>query len=81
MTKNLEEAFELLHSLPKYDVKPGLERIEFLLEKLGTPDKNFQSIHIAGSNGKGSVVAMLDGVVGQNHRVGKFLSPPLRGFS
>ncbi|MFW6005919.1 MAG: bifunctional folylpolyglutamate synthase/dihydrofolate synthase [Candidatus Bipolaricaulota bacterium] len=81
MTKNLDDAFELLHSLPKYEVKPGLERIEFLLKELGNPGKNFQSIHIAGSNGKGSVVAMLAGVIGQVHRVGEFLSPPLRGFS
>lgn len=81
MTKNLDDPFELLHSLPKYDVKPGLERIEFLLEELGNPGKNFQSIHVAGSNGKGSVVAMLAGVIGKNRRVGEFLSPPLRGFS
>ncbi|MBS3791458.1 MAG: hypothetical protein V5A87_05105 [Candidatus Bipolaricaulota bacterium] len=81
MTKNPDDPFELLHSLPKYDVKPGLERIEFLLKELGNPDQNFKSIHIAGSNGKGSVVAMLSGVIGQNHRVGEFLSPPLRGFS
>lgn len=81
MTKNPEKAFELLDRLPKYDVKPGLERIEFLLEKLGNPDKNFRAIHIAGSNGKGSVAAMLFGVLSQNHRVGEFLSPPLRGFS
>ncbi|MCF7890993.1 bifunctional folylpolyglutamate synthase/dihydrofolate synthase [Candidatus Bipolaricaulota bacterium] len=81
MTKNPEKAFELLHSLPKYDVQPGLERIEYLLDKLENPDRNYRSIHVAGSNGKGSVVAMLSGVTGQNYRVGEFLSPPLRGFS
>ncbi|MBS3787959.1 bifunctional folylpolyglutamate synthase/dihydrofolate synthase [Candidatus Bipolaricaulota bacterium] len=81
MTKNLDEAFDLFNSLPKYDVKPGLERIEYLLEGLGNPDKDYRSIHIAGSNGKGSVAAMLFSVLSQNHRVGEFLSPPLRGFS
>ena len=48
MTENPEKAFELLNGLPKYDVKPGLERIEFLLDELGNPDKDFRTIHIAG---------------------------------
>ncbi len=81
MTENLDEALELFHSLPKYDVKPGLARIKYLLDGLGNPDRNYRSIHIAGSNGKGSVAAMLSGVTSQSHRVGEFLSPPLRRFS
>ena len=81
MTKNQEKAFELIHSLPKYDVKPGLERINFLLAELGNPDRKINTIHIAGSNGKGSVVAMLSAVTRQDNRVGEFLSPPLRDFS
>ncbi|MFB6290568.1 MAG: folylpolyglutamate synthase/dihydrofolate synthase family protein [Candidatus Bipolaricaulia bacterium] len=81
MIKNSEEAFELLDSLPKYDVKPGLERIDYLLKELGNPDDNYPTIHVAGSNGKGSVAAMLFGILHRNHRVGEFLSPPLRGFT
>ena len=81
MTKNRDEALDLFNNLPKYDVKPGLDRIEFLLSELGNPTGNIPTIHVAGSNGKGSVVAMLSGALSQNHSVGEFLSPPLRGFS
>ncbi len=81
MKKDPDEALSLLESLPKYDVKPGLDRIEFLLERLGNPEDNFSSIHIGGSNGKGSVLAMLSGVLGGKYRVGEFVSPPLVDFS
>ncbi|MBA2687772.1 MAG: bifunctional folylpolyglutamate synthase/dihydrofolate synthase, partial [Gemmatimonadaceae bacterium] len=40
--------------------KFGLERTEQILEKLGNPHRKFPSIHVAGTNGKGSVVATLD---------------------
>jgi len=81
LINNLEEALGLLKNLPKYEVKPGLERIEFLLDSLNDTCKAFPSIHIAGSNGKGSVLALLCGVLGQQYKVGEFLSPPLIDFS
>ena len=81
MTKSSEAALGLLDELPRYDVKPGLERIDYLLKRLGRPDRDFRSVHIGGSNGKGSVVALLAGVLGRDHRVGEFVSPPLVDFS
>ncbi|MEF8725880.1 MAG: cyanophycin synthetase [Candidatus Bipolaricaulota bacterium] len=81
MINNLEEALGLLENLPKYEVKPGLERIKFLLDSLDNPNEAFHSIHIAGSNGKGSVLALLSGVLSQEYRVGEFISPPLINFS
>ncbi len=81
MKHNLSEVLGALEELPKYDVKPGLNRIEFLLEELGHPERNFRSIHIAGSNGKGSVLALLAAVLRQDNLVGEFLSPPLVDFS
>lgn len=81
MINSQKEALGLLENLPKYEVKPGLERIKFLLNSLGHTDEDFRSIHIGGSNGKGSVLALLSGVLGQKYRVGEFLSPPLIDFS
>ena len=81
MNKELDPALSLLESLPKYDVKPGLARIRYLLDGLGNPEEDFRSIHIAGSNGKGSVLALLSSVLSDNCRVGEFVSPPLVRFS
>ncbi len=81
MNKELDPALSLLESLPKYDVKPGLDRIRHLLDGLGNPEEDFRSIHIAGSNGKGSVLALLSSVLSSDFRVGEFVSPPLVRFS
>ena len=81
MRKNPVAVPDTLENLPKYDVKPGLERIEFLLEQLDHPEEEFSSIHIAGSNGKGSVVAMISAALSGDYSVGEFTSPPLIDFS
>ncbi len=81
MNREPDPALSLLESLPKYDVKPGLARIRHLLDGLGNPEEDFNSIHIAGSNGKGSVLALLSSILKRNFRVGEFVSPPLVRFS
>ncbi len=61
--------------------KPGLERIEKFLSALGNPHLNNQFIHIAGTNGKGSVSHMLSSVFQEaGHKVGLFTSPHLVDF-
>lgn len=58
--------------------KYGLENIIALLEKLGRPDLSFKSVLVAGTNGKGSVSAMLDAIAREaGHRVGLYTSPHL----
>lgn len=58
--------------------KYGLETVRALLDKLGRPDLSFKSIIIAGTNGKGSVSAMLDSIAREaGHRVGLYTSPHL----
>ena len=55
-----------------------LDRIKLLLEKLGNPDKDFFVIHVAGTNGKGSVCAFLEtGLISMGKRCGLFVSPEL----
>ncbi len=58
--------------------KLGLETIRLLLEEMGNPDEAFKSIVIAGTNGKGSVAAMLESVLRKSgFRVGLYTSPHL----
>lgn len=55
--KSGEEAIEWIHGLLQFGVRPGLTRMEILLEKLGHPEQKLKVIHVAGTNGKGSTVS------------------------
>src|SRR5262249_33193814 len=56
----------------------GLERIELVLERLGRPERAFRSVHIAGTNGKGSTAAMIEaGLRVAGFRTGLYTSPHL----
>ncbi len=72
---------ELLDRLPRFEVKPGLERIDRLLSSLGRPERSFPAIHVTGTNGKGSVVAMLASILQHaGYHVGRYTSPDLLDF-
>lgn len=59
-------------------IKLGLKRIETLCEYLGNPQNNFKTIHVAGTNGKGSVTkALSDIFIKEGYKVGTFISPHL----
>lgn len=61
--------------------KPGLERVEEFCHLLGNPHNDYHTIHIAGTNGKGSTSHMLASVLQQaGYRVGLFTSPHLKDF-
>lgn len=72
-------ALAYLETLPYREVKPGLERVTYLLEGLGNPHLGLRAIHVGGTNGKGSVVAMLASVLQEAgyRRVGAYTSPHL----
>ncbi|MCX6099681.1 MAG: bifunctional folylpolyglutamate synthase/dihydrofolate synthase [Candidatus Bipolaricaulota bacterium] len=75
------KARALLDRLPRFEVKPGLTRIDRLLAHLGRPECSFPAIHVTGTNGKGSVVAMLSSVLrAAGYRVGRYTSPDLVDF-
>ena len=58
--------------------RPGLARIAHMLSLLGNPERACRCIHIAGTNGKGSVAAFLDTILSkEGYRVGRFTSPNL----
>ena len=68
----------LLQSFQRFGVHLGLERIEQLLAKLGNPHQNVPIIHVAGTNGKGSVCAYLSSVLtAAGYCVGRYTSPHL----
>ncbi|MEI6171308.1 MAG: folylpolyglutamate synthase/dihydrofolate synthase family protein, partial [bacterium] len=75
------ESRALLDRLPRFEVKPGLDRIDRLLSVLGHPERSFPAIHVTGTNGKGSVVAMLAAILEcAGYRVGRYTSPDLVDF-
>jgi dihydrofolate synthase/folylpolyglutamate synthase len=72
------EPLDYLFGLEQFGIKFGLENIRALVAALGHPERAFQSVHIAGTNGKGSVTAMVDaGLRAAGHRSGRFTSPHL----
>src|SRR5262245_44459819 len=62
-------------------MRPGLERIEGLLEALGRPEQRYRLVQVGGTNGKGSVSSMLAAILkADGHRVGLYTSPHLVSF-
>jgi len=71
-------ALDYLFSLERFGIKFGLENIRTIVRTLGQPDRAFHSVHIAGTNGKGSVTAMVDAALrAAGHRSARFTSPHL----
>jgi dihydrofolate synthase / folylpolyglutamate synthase len=71
------EALAYLASLTPSTMRLGLERVSAALERLGHPERSFASIHVAGTNGKGSTCALVASCLSQRHRVGFYSSPHL----
>jgi dihydrofolate synthase/folylpolyglutamate synthase len=79
---NYRQSIAYLESFKKSGIRLGLERIRLLLEHLGDPQNSFRSIHIAGTNGKGSVAAMLSSILNQaGYKVGLYTSPHLVDYT
>lgn len=64
-----------------FGVNPGLSRISKLLDLLNNPQNNLKFIHVAGTNGKGSICHMLSSILEKsNYKTGLFTSPPVTSF-
>ena len=71
-----------LFSLEHFGIKFGLENVTAIVERLGRPDRTFKSVHVAGTNGKGSVTAMVDAALrAAGHRTARYTSPHLTDLS
>ena len=78
---NITEALQYIDGTQWFGSKPGLERTEALLDKLGRPQDRLKYIHIAGTNGKGSCAAMLASILkAAGYRTGLYTSPYLFRF-
>ena len=68
----------LIEELKKRGSVPGLDAIQGLLEELGHPEENLKIVHIAGTNGKGSVFAYLSSILmAAGFKVGRYISPTI----
>ena len=71
-----------LESFLRFGIKPGLSRTRHLLKILGNPHTKFRSVHVAGTNGKGSVCAMAASVLAAaGLRAGLYTSPHLKEYT
>lgn len=78
---NCEEAISYIHSLEKFGIQPGLDKISALCEALGNPQKNLKVIHVAGTNGKGSTSTMISNMlIANGYNVGLYISPYVSDF-
>ena len=78
---NYSETLSYIHSLGNFKRPAGLNRITAALEKLNNPQNSFEAIHIAGTNGKGSVSAMLAKIFETaGFKTGLYISPYIIDF-
>lgn len=77
-----EQCLSAMYGLRRFGIKLGLETITAILTQLGNPQNDYPIIHIAGTNGKGSVAAMLSTILHTaGYRVGRYTSPHLERFN
>lgn len=75
------DALEYLTGIPRFSKTLSLERIRFLLSALGNPQKDLRFIHIAGTNGKGSITTMLSRIlISSGLKTGTYISPFVEDF-
>lgn len=80
-TMTYEAAVQYIHSLLKFGIQPGLERITELLAELGNPQAEMRFVHVAGTNGKGTTSTMLSEILSAaGHKTGLFTSPYVFDF-
>lgn len=78
----IRQELEYMYGLQRFGVKPGLDAMERLMKALGYPERKFRSVHIAGTNGKGSTAAFLSSVLDvAGYTVGLYTSPHLVKFN
>lgn len=69
---------EWLQQFKPYGIKLGLDRIKYIVDKLGNPERRYRNIHVAGTNGKGTVCRLLSNILLEDgYHVGLYTSPHL----
>ena len=79
---NYKEAIKYIESTGKFGINLGLLRIERLCELMGNPEKDLNIIHVAGTNGKGSIATFISSILkSQGYKVGIYTSPYIQRFT
>ena len=79
--KDLNELIKEIYSYKRYGIRLGLDRIKYIVKKLGNPQDNYKVIHVGGTNGKGSVCRFIESVLRKaGYKVGLYTSPHLLDF-
>lgn len=80
---NYKEVTDYIFNLGRFGgIKLGLERIEYLLNAIGNPHKKLKFIHVGGTAGKGSTVAMIASILKEaGYKIGRYTSPHLSSFT
>ena len=82
MIDTYEKAINWIHGRLQLGIKPGLKRMEWLMEKMNHPEHRLRAVHIGGTNGKGSTVAMMRSILQEaGYEVGTFTSPYIEQFN
>lgn len=82
MFTTYSEALDWIHARLRLGIKPGLARMEWMMEKLGHPELKMKTVHIGGTNGKGSTVTYLRSILeAGGYSVGTFTSPYIEQFN
>jgi dihydrofolate synthase / folylpolyglutamate synthase len=82
MFTTYKEALDWIHARLRLGIKPGLKRMEWMMERLGHPENKMKTVHIGGTNGKGSTVTFLRSILEEaGYSVGTFTSPYIEQFN
>lgn len=82
MFTTYQEALEWIHARLRMGIKPGLKRMEWMMDRLGHPENKIKSVHVGGTNGKGSTVTFLRSILqAAGYKVGTFTSPYIEQFN
>lgn len=81
-SRDYHNCLNALYGLRRFGIKLGLSTIRHILEHLGNPQEHFNCIHVAGTNGKGSVASMLASILNIcGYKTGLYTSPHLVRFN
>jgi dihydrofolate synthase/folylpolyglutamate synthase len=79
---NYKETINYLENLQHGKIRPEIESVKNVFDELGNPQNSFKSIHIAGTNGKGSTAVMIDSILRDaGYSTGLYISPHILDFT
>lgn len=82
MFTTIEETLQWIHGLIPHGIKPGTKRMEWMLARIGRPERKIRAVHVGGTNGKGSTVCYLWHIYQEaGLKVGTFISPYITSFN